>query len=138
MPTQEMSELTRQLRKIKRSIDDWRRTDATPRRIPEEIWEQAVAAAGKYGVGPVAKNLGLDHAKLKSKVPAENRQVLTVVPSQEPVPAAFLEFLSPPAPARCLERCVLEVESSRGARVRVEVCGLELPGLVTLLREFVS
>jgi len=138
MPVRDVQYLTLPLKKLKRSLDEWRLRRQTPRRIPDEIWEHAVVAAKEHGVGPVAQHLHLDHAKLKSKVTQEGSMDLSTTPTQEPVPAAFFELFPPPSPSRCLDRCVLEVESGRGSRMRVEVCGLEFPGLVTLVREFVS
>lgn len=125
------------LKRLRRSLNDWREQGRPSRRIPEAIWEDAVVAAAKHGVGPVASNLGIDHAKLKSRL--AQKSALVALPAQEPtVPATFFEFLAPVQPPGSLDRCTLNLKSSRGARMRVEVDGLDLPGLVTLVREFVS
>ena len=104
--------------------------------------------ADEHGVGAVVKHLGLDHAKLKAKLEQKrsaeisvtgSRKRLPVAPSQD-LPPTFLELLAPEQPGarNSSTPCVIEVESSRGDRMRLEVPSLETPGLVTLVREFVS
>lgn len=132
-----MTQSSPSLKKLRRSLDHWREQGRPSRRIPETIWEDAVVAAAQHGVGPVAKSLGLDHAKLKSKL--AQKSTLIAFPVSEPtVPATFFEFLAPVQLPGSLDRCTFSVTSSRGAQLRVEVGGLDLPGLVTLVREFAS
>lgn len=141
MPIQQSPDFTRHLDELRQSLDDWRREGRTPRRIPDQIWEQAVAMAAVYGVGPVAKDLHLDHAKLKSMLASKCPQGLVAARTQvhqEPlIPATFFELVAPAQLSSSLGQCVLSLESGRGGRMRVEVSGLDVPGLALLVREFV-
>lgn len=146
MSTRDPRDLTQQLSKLKRSLDDWRRGAKPPRIIPEEIWQQAVEAADEHGVGAVARHVGLDHAKLKLKLAQERPVAMSAdgpskglaVSTAPELPASFFELLAPAEASRLPERCIVEVESGRGARMRLEVSSLETPGLVHLVREFVN
>ena len=105
-----------------------------------------MGAADEHGVGAVARHVGLDHAKLKSKLAQKKSSEMTTaaqvkglaVSSNRDVTASFFELLSPPEPSRPSERCIVEVESGRGARMRLEISSLETPGLIALVRELVS
>lgn len=132
MAARDERDLTQELHKLKHSLHQWRRK-GSPRCIPPEIWEQAVAAADEHGVGAVVRHVGLDHSKLKSRLAQKRAQGLAVASGS---PAAFFELL--PSPEIPPQRCVIEVESGRGARMRLDVASLELPGLVTLVRGFVN
>lgn len=127
-----------QLSMLGKKLDEWRRNGRKPRRIADDIWEGAVALAGEYGVGPISKSLGLDHAKLKDKMlERAGARCLTPALSKAPAPATFVELLQGPS-VTVLAPCVLQVDSGRGSRMQVEVGGLDVPGLATLIREFVG
>ena len=138
--------LEQELQEARRPLDEWRRVAKGPKRIPEPIWERATELAIRHGVGVVAAGLHLDHSKLKSKVaaasfgPGDKKALVATGPRQpQPVEASFVELFgattatSPPS----ITTCVLQVESSRGSRIRMEVGGLDAPGLALLLKEFV-
>ena len=136
-PRSDKEQFTRALSKLSERLEEWRSSSSDEvgrRRIPEPIWERATELAGRYGVAAVSIPLRLDHAKLKSKVEARRRALLPSGPSQ-PVPE-FVEIFGNPAGPRSLAPCVLQIESHRGSRVRLEVGGLDAPGLAILLREF--
>ena len=140
--TQADRELMRQeLQEVKLSLEEWRNNrEPGRRRIPAPIWKRAAKLATRFGVAPVAAELRLDYKALKARMNALrlNGKEMVATP---PVPApmfqpSFVElFPSPPAP-RSLQPCILQVESPRGARLHVEVAGLDAEGLAVLLREF--
>jgi hypothetical protein len=81
--------------------------------LPESLWQAAVELAWQYGVYPVARPLGLDYTRLKQRlgeIPARRRR--TTGP-------AFVELVPLPHPV-ALEGCVIEFESSRGGKMRVQ------------------
>ena len=126
--------MTRALSKLSERLEEWRSNGEGRRRIPEPIWERAAELARQYGVGAVSVPLRLDHAKLKSKVDGGQH---ALQPSSPKLPAPeFVEIFGNPAASRSLAPCVLHIESHRGSRVRLEVGGLDAPGLALLLREF--
>ena len=136
-PRSDKEQLTRALSKLSERLEEWRshsKGEIGRRRIPEPIWERATELAGLYGVAAVSIPLRLDHAKLKSKVEARRR---ALQPSKPKLPAPeFVEIFGNSAPPQSLAPCVLHIESHRGSRVRLEVGGLDAPGLAIILREF--
>jgi hypothetical protein len=133
-----------ELQEARRPLDEWRRLATGPKRIPEPIWEKATELAIRHGVGGVAAGLHLDHSKLKGKVAAASpvparKKVMVAGPRQpQPVEASFVELFgaTTASSAPSMTTCVLQVESSRGSRLRMEVGGLDAPGLALLLKEF--
>ncbi|MCE7875653.1 hypothetical protein DYH09_35530, partial [bacterium CPR1] len=103
--------------------------------IPGEIWAKAVQLARQHGVGYVARALRLDHGALKRRVNAPES-----TPSCQPptvAPATFIELLAPPSPG-VIDRCVMEVRSSRGDRLRMKLHGIPASALATLTREMLA
>ena len=136
--------LEQELQEIRRPLECWRSLEGVPNRIPEEVWEKATDLAARHGVGLVAAGLHLNHSKLKRKVEAL-RSAGTRAKSKVVAPAklatiepAFVElFGTPDTPVVTSQSsCVLQVESPRGARLRMEVGGLDAAGLALLLKEF--
>lgn len=134
------SELTAQLSPVRHLLDLWRRQGRSPRRISDEIWDQAVAVAAIHGVGPVAKELHLDHSKLKSLLASKSKgpHTLAARNPESPVPAAFFELVAPTQTCNSLGPCTFSLESRSGRRMGVEVSSLDLSGLALLIREFVN
>lgn len=131
------STLKRKLMKSKKLLLEWRRGGRSPRRIPDQVWERAVAVASEYGVGPVARELGLDHAKLKSKLEQRpSGQDLVAPQASQALPATFVELLHGAAGSNSLEPCIFRIESRAGSRMSVEVGGLDAGGLATVLCRF--
>lgn len=137
-------ELEQELQKLRKPLEKWRRQNGAPKRIPEEIWVKATELACRHGVGAVAAGLRLDYSKLKGKVAdasssRTDKEAMTVAtPGQPPsAEANFVEiFGATSMPMTASTTCVLQVESYRGSRLRMEVGGLDAPGLALLLREF--
>ena len=124
------------LNALSKALDEWRRNGRKPRRVSDDIWEGAIVLAGKYGVGPISRCLGLEHAKLKSKLlRAGGTRCLTPALTKAPEGATFVELLQGSSTS-VFAPCVFQVESGRGARMQVEVTGLDVSGLSTLIREF--
>ena len=136
--------LEQELQEIRKPLESWRSLEGVPNRIPEEVWGKATELAARHGVGIVAAGLHLNHSKLKRKVEAlksaETRaKSKAIAPgSLATIEPAFVElFGTPAAPGPTSQSsCVLQVESPRGARLRMEVGGLDAVGLALLLKEF--
>jgi len=60
--------LPRPLIKVRDRIEKWRRTRAGQCRMPEALWDAAVAVARVHGVNPVAKAARLDYYSLKGRL----------------------------------------------------------------------
>ncbi len=53
---------------LRERIEEWRGKKRKGRRMPEELWAEAVQLAGKYGLHPVSKNVGVSYSRLKQLV----------------------------------------------------------------------
>lgn len=124
---------------IRRHLEHWRRSRTGRSRIPASLWASAVKAAGRYGLNPTARALGLDYKSLQ-------RHVATACASDgragdggsgRQTPAAFVE-LAPPVVTGGLAECVLELESAAGTKMRIHLKGIGLPDLAVLSRSLLG
>jgi hypothetical protein len=111
---------------LQRQLDQFRSTQPRRSRLPESLWEAAVELARQHGVHSVAQPLRLDYMGLKKRLgepPSHGRKAPK---------AAFVELITPPPAA--LEECVIEFESSRGAKMRIQWKASAPPDWTSLLR----
>ena len=113
---------------VEKQLTEWRRTHKPPCPLPEEVWIRAAELAARLGVNRVARTLRLEPAALK-------RRVNSPTPTSPPA-ATFIELLSPVT--NNIGECALEVESARGARLRVLMKNVAPTGLATIIRDFVG
>jgi len=122
---------TARIRELGRALKKWRRSHKSPTPIPQEIWSQAAHLTAQHGVGPVARELGLDHSKLK-------RLSQSLTP--EATAMTFIELrptCTPPGPEQAgAMTCLVEVESMSGPRMRANLAGCSAFDLATLFKEF--
>jgi len=107
-------------------LDQFRSTQPRWTKLPESLWQAAVELARQHGVHSVAQPLRLDYMGLKKRL-GERRSR-----RRKALRAAFVELTTPP-PAT-LEECVIEVESSRGAKMRLQWKATAPPDWTALLR----
>ena len=117
---------TTELEQVRLELVEWRRHHRPPTPIPMELWAKAAELAGRHGLGPTARRLGLDYAALKRRSVASTAA------------ATFVELLPPVTPSGTIEECALEVESGRGARMRVVMKNVLTQGLASIIRDFVA
>ena len=104
--------------------------DSATRAFPARLWSEAAGVARRAGVGPVSTALKLDYSKLRRLALSSD------MGDAGPAPT-FLE-LSPMPIQNGLGCCAVEVESSSGARLRIQIQDATSAGLATLIREFVA
>jgi hypothetical protein len=111
---------------LQRQLDQFRSTQPRRTKVPEPLWEAAVELARQHGVYSVAQPLRLDYMGLKKRLgePSSHRRK-----ARRP---AFVELIAPPAAA--LEECVIEFESSRGGKMRIQWKATTPPDWTSLLR----
>ena len=119
-------------RSLQRRIARWQNARVGRARMPEHLWEEALALAEDVGPYRAAVDLGLSYSTLKRRFDAHH-QAPTVAAE---VPA-FVEWLAPVGGGAVAE-CVLEMESRGGTRLRLEMKGVAPHGLATMLRELVA
>jgi hypothetical protein len=96
------------------------------------LWDAAAKMAQRYGLARTASVLGLDYYRLKKRLDQNAAH------GSETRPAAakttFMEFPAPVRPAA--PECVVELEDSAGAKMRIHLKGAEAPDLAALSRSF--
>lgn len=125
----------KELDELRRKLEHWRGLKNKGRLIPEEIWQGAVVLARELGVTRVHQELKLGFKDLKKRMGGPSKPVPRATKvGQSPV--SFVR-LSVESSAR-VEACVLKIESASGARLQVELSGIETSGLSQLVREFAA
>jgi hypothetical protein len=120
------SVIARPIAELQRQFDQFRSTRQRRTKLPESLWQAAVELARQHGVYSVAKPLRLDYTGLKKRLgePSNHRH--------KTPRAAFVELIAP-HPAT-VEECVIEFESSRGAKMRIQWKATAPPDWASLLR----
>jgi len=111
---------------LQRQLEQFRSTQPRRTKLPESLWQAAVELARQHGVYPVAHPLRLDYMQLKKRlggVPSPRRK--TTKPT-------FVELVAP-SPGK-VDEWVIEVESSRGAKMRIQWKATVPPDWASLLR----
>jgi hypothetical protein len=117
---------------VRRRFERWRHTHRTRSRIPDSLWASAVKLAGTYGFHRTAKALHLDYYSLKERV--EQQSTAAADPAERAVAATFLELAPPASVGPC--QCMLELEDTAGAKMRVHLTNITTPDLAALSRSF--
>jgi len=112
-------------------LEQWRCTQPPRSKLPDSIWQSAADMAKQYGIYAAAKALRLDYVGLKKRVlgSATPRRKPAHGKSAQP---AFLELIA--QPGEKAEDYLVEFESSRGAKMRVQWKASAPPDWSTLLR----
>lgn len=128
--TQQKAEF--EIQNLQLALADWRVSHRAPAPIPMEIWSGAARAAAVLGVGPVAKILRVDFAKLKRLVVGD---CPSRVSSGVRMSATFVE-VSTRGLAQTLS-CRLEVTSREGALLKGHLDGAAPVEIAAVFREFI-
>lgn len=127
-------ELKAKIEPLRQQVESWRQTRSGNERMPEALWEEAIALAKVYGVSPVQRILRIDYRGL------ERRALGIVKPSSKGRPQAqpgvrpsFLEL--PALPSRRTEH-VVELEDGTGRKLTVRVVGGALGEVLPLAQAF--
>ena len=120
------------LEQLQRRFEEFRNLRPSRGRLPAGLWKEAAEAARRFGLNPTAQALRLDYNRLKKHMAAapgsvkQRKQV-------DPAPA-FVELIG--AVPQLKTDCRIEVESDRGAKLRLELKGLATSELASLIRGF--
>lgn len=118
--------------RLQKQLDEFRASHRVWTKLPDPLWQAATELARQYGVYAVAHPLRLDHSGLSRRVhPGPQAPVR----KGQPKANTFVELV--PASARalpgCGDACVIEFESARGGKMRVQWPGrmaLDWPSLL--------
>jgi hypothetical protein len=120
------------LLQLERQLHSWRRGRRGRRRLPEEVWEAAVALARTQGLSRVARGLRLDYYKLQRLICDTAR---AAAPKSTSVcPPGFVEMACP-SPVGGPTACRVELRNRRGATMTLHLPN-DTAAVVTLAEAF--
>jgi hypothetical protein len=127
---------------VRRRWMEWRSTHAVRSRLPGELWAAAVELVERDGIDATARALDVDKPSLRkwagrltptASQPARRKS--QAKPRTSALPA-FVELLA--AGSGVGTGCRVEVESAKGAKLRLELTGMPTSELAELIRVFVT
>ena len=107
-------------------LNEIRSTRPRGKRLPDSVWQAAVELAREHGVYSVAHHLRLDYAGLKKRLGGVSHR------GRKARKPAFVELFAPPS--AMLGECLIEFESLRGSKVRIQWKAATSPDWMGLLR----
>jgi hypothetical protein len=130
-----------EVEQVRRRWAEWRSTHAVRSRLPEELWTAAVELVQRDGIEATARALDVDKPSLRKwtdrlqpqRQPRSRRSPQKQRANTLP---AFVELLA--SGSSTASSCVVEVESPRGAKLRLELKGMQASELAELIRAFAA
>jgi len=123
-----------QLDQLSGQFEHWRQNRShSHERIPDPLWDQAVALTSTLSTSRVAKHLRLGVSDLKKQI--ANRQGQTAAPM--PTAPGFVEVPSLRAQHPSLGSLEVELQRPDGARLRIHSPDASLP-LAAIVRSFLE
>ena len=119
------------LEQVEQRFVRWRASRKRGERIPQALWCAAVALAKEHGLGRIAQELRVDCDGLKKRLDGAEAGARIDASA-----AKFVELIAPSAVAMC--ECIVELENARGAKLRLELKGVELAQLARLSSIFLN
>jgi hypothetical protein len=120
------SSIPEPIAQLQRELDEFRSARPHRARLPEVLWQSAVALAKQHGVYSVAHPLRLDYTQLKKRLEGVDG------PQEKAAAPAFVELIAAhPVP---VAECAIEFESSIGGKVRIQWKGSAALDWTSLLR----
>jgi hypothetical protein len=142
--TQESASDREDVEQLRRRFEEFRSTHAVRSRLPEELWTAAAKLARRDGIKATAQAMEVDRpslqkwtnrfesgAETKPRKPPRQRQG-----RRGRAEAAFVELLGQTTGATT--SCLVEVESPRGGKLRLELKAIETSALAELIRAFTA
>lgn len=102
------------LNNVKSEFEIWRTTRTSQKPIPSYLWDMAVDLYPALTVNKICSTLSLSYTGLKQRVEQKSKQI-SVRADAKP---AFIE-LEFPQPSVSISECVVEMEQSGGAKLRI-------------------
>lgn len=123
----------------RRRFAEFRQSHVRRSRLPQELWAAAAKLARRDGITATAQVLGVDRPSLQKwtdrlapRAAGKARQPVRREP-RSGSGAAFVELLAGTSP-----RCLVEVESQQGGKLKLELQGLTTRQLMELIRGFTA
>ena len=128
---------------VRRRWAEWRSMHAVRSRLPEELWAAAVELVQRDGIDATARALDVDKPSLRKWAgrlnPTPSQPVRRKSQPKQRANAlpAFVELLASGSGGMAAS-CLVEVESPRGAKLRLELKGMQASELAELIRAFAT
>jgi hypothetical protein len=139
---QEAAHYRDDVEQVRRRWAEWRSTHAVRSRLPEELWAAAVELVQRDGIDATARALDVDKPSLRKWAGRLNPTPSKAV-RRKPLPKrsanvlpTFVELLA--SGSGTGTSCLVEVESQRGAKLRLELKGIQPSELAELIRAFAT
>jgi hypothetical protein len=132
MDAKQTAEFSAEIETVRRRFEQWRKGRPLRTPIPESLWTEAVALAGRFGTARIAKILRLGYYALKKRL--ERQTAASAGRWERPPAATFLELAAGSGLGGGL--CLVEWEDASGAKMRVQIQGVAAADLVALSRSF--
>jgi hypothetical protein len=125
---------------LRKRFEEFRSQHQTRTRLPEELWRAAAEIAERRGMNLVCRCLRLDANSLKKWMGkgvsgARPRYARRKRSAMTP-PAGFVELLTPAT--HVAASCIIEVESQRGGKLRLELKGIATSEIAQLIHSFAA
>ena len=135
-----MKEQTGQYRndveQLRQRFTEWRKTHAVRSKFPEQMRQAAAQLAQRDGVDTIMRALKVDKPSLQ-KWTARLQQQLSPKQKTNAEPT-FVELLASGPMHKAAGSCLVEVESPRGGKLRLELTGVPTSELAELIRSFAA
>ncbi len=123
-------ELKARIEPLRQQVEGWRVTKGSNEKMPEPLWEEAIALAKVYGVSPVQRILRIDYRGL------ERRALGIIKPTAKAHPVARQSFVELPALTARRPEHLVELEDGRGRRLSVKIAAGHLAEVLPLAQAF--
>jgi len=119
------------LEQVEQRFVRWRASRKRGERIPQTLWCAAVALAREHGLAQIGQKLRVDCDGLKRRLDSAEAAARAGGSATK-----FVELIAPSAVVMC--ECIVELENARGAKMRLELKGVELAQLASLSSVFLN
>ena len=126
----DVSAIAPALEQVRQRFESWRQRRKKRTRIPQSLWNAAIALSDEYSICHLSKTLRVNYTTLKNKV--ENFSS----PEEHPaniLPASFIEL---PAPVVHSLETTIEMIKSDGSVMRMHIKGSACSDLMELGKAF--
>jgi Na+-transporting NADH:ubiquinone oxidoreductase subunit NqrF len=139
--TQAAASYREDVEQLRRRFEEFRGTHAVRSRLPEELWAAAAELAQRDGITATARALDVDKPSLRKwteRLHPQRQPRPRKSPQKQRATAmpAFVELLA--SGSSTATSCLVEVESSRGAKLRLELKAIPTRELAELIRAFAA
>lgn len=118
------------LKEVQGQFRIWRKTRKKRTSIPKELMESAIELTQHHPIYTVSKALGLSYTDFKKRVQGTKADVYPGAP-----PMSFVEVEAEDVIAA---RCIVEMETARGERLKMDVMGKIALDLVAVAKAFLE